>query len=104
MIIGPHLAVRAEEENGPRRWEGTTQYCVVQSAFERPITAGCADGNYRGFLDINVGNNVTSYSYDLTCTDCPPASTAPLHSSPAPTPAVKEPWQQNIDWCKHNSE
>ncbi len=106
-IIGTHLAVSAEEDNGPRRWPrdpaGGPQYCVVHSAFDRPIGANCADGEFREFLDINLALNVTNYTYNLLCADCPPPSASPLPVSSS-SPAVEEPWQQQIDWCKHNSD
>jgi uncharacterized membrane protein len=105
LVVGTHLAVRAEEENGPRRWprelQGVPQYCVLQSAFERAINGGCADGDFRGFMDINVAPGVTSYTYDLVCADCQAVSAPSL---PGSSPAAEAPWKQQIEWCKGNSE
>jgi hypothetical protein len=72
----------------------------------RPIGVNCADSDFRGFLDINLGINVTNYTYSLTCTDCtsPNAFSSPSPSLSQPPHAVHEPWNRNIDWCIGDSD
>jgi uncharacterized membrane protein len=116
-VLGGALAnrnyyVRAEEVNGPRRWESSAEsrdFCVTRAAFKLKLSRAfsCSmdpsvEPWSRSFIRIDVGNN-TFYTDNLTCTDCPPAPARPT-PIPPPQPSTDKPdWQKHIDWASRNS-